>query len=83
LKTYVFPVRIEPDEYGDGTPAFAASCEVLNVYTFGDTFDDALAKVSEAIELTIESMVRNGEAIPAGPDRGVVELDQTAVAVRV
>lgn len=83
MKTYVFPVDIEPDEYEDGTPAFSASCDALNIYTFGDTFEDALAKVSEAIEITIESMIKHGEAIPVDPNQGVVELDRTAVAIRV
>lgn len=36
MKTYVFPVRIERDESGDGTPVFSAACDALNVYTFGE-----------------------------------------------
>jgi len=81
MKTYVFPINIEPDQYDDGTPAFSASCEILNVYTFGDTYEEALIKIHEAIEITLESMIKHGEPIPIDPAQGVMELDHPAVAV--
>jgi len=83
MKSYVFPIRIEPDEYDDGTPAFSASCEILNVYTFGDTYEEALVKIQEAIELTLESMIKNGESIPVDPSQGALEFDHPTVAVTV
>jgi predicted RNase H-like HicB family nuclease len=83
MKSYVFPIRIEPDEYEDGTLAFSASCEILNVYTFGDTYEEALAKIHEAIEVTLESMIKHGDPIPVDPVQGVMEFDHPVVAVTV
>lgn len=83
MKSYVFPIRIEPDEYDDGTPAFSASCDILNVYTFGDTYEEAFARIQEAIELTLESMIKNGEPIPIDPAQGALAFDYPAVAVTV
>jgi predicted RNase H-like HicB family nuclease len=65
MKSYVFPIRIEPDEYD------------------GDTYEEALTKIQEAIELTLESMIKNGEPIPIDPAQGALEFDHPAVAVTV
>ena len=55
-----FTVVIEPDEEG-----FHAYVPVLpGCHTFGDTVEEARANIAEAIELHIESMVRDGESVP-------------------
>jgi predicted RNase H-like HicB family nuclease len=60
MKTYQFTVVIEPD---DG--AFHAFVPALpGCHTFGMTIDEARANITEAMELHIESMLEDGEAVP-------------------
>jgi predicted RNase H-like HicB family nuclease len=60
MKTYQFTVVIEPD---DG--AFHAFVPALpGCHTFGATIDEARANITEAMELHIESMLDDGEAVP-------------------
>jgi len=57
---YVFAVVIEKDEDG-----YFAVCPTLQgCYTQGDTYEEALANIKEAIELYLESLREHGEEIP-------------------
>lgn len=54
-----FTVIIEHDENG-----YAASCPALQgCVSCGDTYDEALANIREAIELTVEDMRAHDEPI--------------------
>jgi predicted RNase H-like HicB family nuclease len=56
-----FTVILERDPEG----GFHASCPTLKgCHSEGDTLDEAVANVREAIELYLESMAAKGEAIP-------------------
>jgi predicted RNase H-like HicB family nuclease len=56
-----FTVVLERDPEG----GFHASCPTLKgCHSEGDTLDEAVANVREAIELYLESMAAKGEAIP-------------------
>ena len=54
-------VIIQPDETG----GYNVSCPSLpGCHSQGDTIDEALANIREAIELYIEDMLENGETLP-------------------
>lgn len=56
-----FTVVLERDPEG----GFHASCPTLKgCHSEGDTLDEAVANVREAIELYLESMAAKGETIP-------------------
>lgn len=58
---YEFTIVIEPDE-----PGFHAFVPALpGCHSQGMTLDEARANIAEAIELHIESMIEDGEEIPA------------------
>ncbi len=61
MRIYDFKVLLEPDESG----GYVVSCPSLpGCYSQGDTVDEALANIREAIELCLEDLRAHGEAIP-------------------
>jgi predicted RNase H-like HicB family nuclease len=61
VKVYDFKVILEPDETG----GYVATCPSLSgCYSQGDTVEEALANIREAIELCLEDMREQGEQIP-------------------
>ena len=58
-----FTVVIEPDE--DAYHAFVPA--LPGCHTFGDTVDEALLFIKEAIALYIEGLVENGQPVPVEP----------------
>ena len=61
MKTYRFTVIIEKDPEG----YFAYCPELQGCYTQGDTFEDALANIKDAIRLHVEDRLVTGEEIPS------------------
>jgi len=58
---YDFKVIIEPDESG----GFVISCPSLQgCYSQGDTIDEALENIKEAILLCLEDLESTGEEVP-------------------
>jgi len=56
---YRFPIIIEKDKEG-----YFANCPAIQgCYTQGDTYDEALANIHDAIELNLEDMVAQKEEI--------------------
>ncbi|MCW2926017.1 MAG: hypothetical protein JWM98_3421 [Thermoleophilia bacterium] len=64
MGTREYTVVIEPGEDG----GYVAICSTLNAVSQGATVDEAMANVTEAIELVLEDMNAAGEAVPV--DRG-------------
>lgn len=61
MPQYQFLVFIERDEDG----VYVASCPALQgCYTQGDTYQEALDNIREAIELHIEARLQVGEPVP-------------------
>jgi antitoxin HicB len=61
LRIYDFKVMLEPDETG----GYIAICPALaGCYSQGETVQDAMANIKEAIELCVEDMRARGETIP-------------------
>jgi antitoxin HicB len=61
VKTYDFKVILEPDENG----GYVISCPSLpGCYSQGETLEQALENIKEAIALCLEDMESQGEEIP-------------------
>jgi len=62
MKVYDFKVLLEPDEEVGG---YVVTCPALpGCYSQGETVEDALANIREAIELCLEDMIELGQEIP-------------------
>jgi predicted RNase H-like HicB family nuclease len=59
MKTYRFSVVIEKD--GDGYYAFCP--ELQGCYTQGDTYEEVVENIKDAMRLHVEDRVENGEDI--------------------
>jgi len=60
MTEYQFTVVIEPDEHG-----FHAYVPALpGCHSFGDTVEEAQGNIHEAMELHVETMIEDGEAVP-------------------
>ena len=61
MKALDFKVLLEPDEDG----GYVVVCPSLpGCYSQGETVEEALANIREAIELCIEDLQENGEPVP-------------------
>lgn len=84
MKSYVFKALIQEDRTSEGQPAYHASCPALKgCHTWGHTPEEALANIQDAVALYIDDLVAEGEAIPVGPEKGVVEYPSPAVVVNL
>ena len=76
MRVYDFTVLIEPDEEAGG---YVVSCPSLpGCYTQGDTIDEALENIKEAILLCLEDMQAQNQSIP---DMSRTLVSSVAVAV--
>ena len=79
LKSYVFKVVVEPDQFEDGTPSFHAYCPALQgARTSGKTQEEALRNIQEVVQMIVDLLVEEGKPIP--PD---IEIESFAVLVTV
>ncbi|MBI4443857.1 MAG: type II toxin-antitoxin system HicB family antitoxin [Acidobacteria bacterium] len=84
MKSYVFEVVLEEDEFEDGRKAFHAYCpalESLGAATWGDTKEEALKNIREVVQMVIEELVEEGKQIPR--DGIVAELESPVVVATV
>jgi len=76
MKVYDFKVLLEPDEETGG---YVVSCPALpGCYTQGDTIDEALENIKEAILLCLEDIRAQNQSVP---DMSGVLISSVAVAV--
>jgi len=60
MKTYRFSIVIEKDEEG-----YSAFCpELQGCYTQGDTYEEVLENIKDAIRLHVNDRLENGEEVP-------------------
>jgi predicted RNase H-like HicB family nuclease len=60
MKNVTLPIVIEADKDG-----YYVSCPALQgCYSQGDTYEEAIEKIKDAIRLHIEDRLANGEEIP-------------------
>lgn len=70
-----YRVIIEPDERtGTNEPCFTVYCPTLDVVSEGDTFEEALKNIKEAIQLRVEVLVQDDKEVP------VDKVDEEVVA---
>ena len=70
-KLYEFPVIIEKDEDG-----YFASCnELQGCYTQGETYEEVIENIKEAIQLHIEDRLETGEKIPQPQNVSLTLMD--------
>ena len=74
MTSYRFSVVIEKDQ--DGYYAFCP--ELQGCYTQGDSYEEVLANIRDAIRLHVEDRLESGEEIPQAE---VVSLTSLQVAV--
>lgn len=77
MKSYVFPVVVEPD--ADAWRAYVPALEARGAATWGKTKDEALRNIEEVAQMVLESLLEDGEALPAD----VKVLDEPVVAVTI
>jgi predicted RNase H-like HicB family nuclease len=77
MKSYVFPVVIEPDE--DVWRAYVPELESRGGATWGHTKEEALKNIQEVAQMVIEALLEDGESLPAS----VTVSDRPLVAVSV
>jgi predicted RNase H-like HicB family nuclease len=77
MKSYVFPVVIEPEE--GVWRAYVPELESRGVATWGHTKEEALKNIQEVAQMLIEALLEDGEALPAS----VTVSDRPVVAVSV
>ena len=73
MRNYRFSVVIEKDD--DGYYAFCP--ELQGCYTQGDTYEEALTTIKDAIRLHVEDRLENGEKIPEGVSISLTALEVT------
>ncbi len=74
MKNLTLPIIIEGDSDG-----YFVSCPVLEgCYSQGDTYEEALENIKDAIRLHVEDRLANGEEIP---EPGSVSLSTVEVSV--
>ena len=61
MSEYQFTVVIEPDEHG--YHAFVPA--LPGCHSFGDSVEEAQANILEAIEVHLETLLEDGEPVPA------------------
>lgn len=66
--------RTEPDE----AVAYWVECPSLGIASQGDTIDEAVRMIREAITLHIEDLIENGDPVPP-PDSDQVPEEQQLV----
>ena len=68
-----YKVVVEPDAYGDGTPAFHAHCPALKgARTHGKTREEALSNIREVVKMVVEELTEEGSPLP--PDIEVLDV---------
>jgi predicted RNase H-like HicB family nuclease len=84
MKSHIFKVVVEEDKFEDGRKAYHAWCPSLKgCHSWGQTHEEALAKIQEAVELYIEDLREAGESIPVDPEKGAIEWPTPSVVVNV
>lgn len=74
MRKFVLPVVIEKDK--DGYFAFCTALQ--GCYTQGDSYEEALANIGDAIRLHIEDRLASGESIPTAEMVSLATLEVQA-----
>ncbi|HCC69384.1 MAG TPA: type II toxin-antitoxin system HicB family antitoxin [Nitrospiraceae bacterium] len=73
MNAYKFSVIIEKDSYG----YFAFCPELQDCYTQGDTYEEVLENIKDAIHLHVEDRIESGEEIPQAESVSLTLMEVT------
>ncbi len=74
MHRYLLPIVIEKDEDG-----YFVSCPSLQgCYTQGNTYEEAVANIRDAVLLHIEDRLANGESVPTSEMVSLATLEVVA-----
>jgi len=74
MHRYLLPIVIEKDEDG-----YFVSCPSLQgCYTQGNTYEEAVANIRDAVLLHIEDRLANGESVPTAEMVSLATLEVVA-----
>jgi len=59
-----YRIIIEKEKYEDGSTVYVAYCPSLGISDYGDTVEDVLASIKDGVELTVESLAKEGKDVP-------------------
>lgn len=71
MKNYHFSVVVEKDSDG----CFASCNELQGCYTQGDTYEEVIENIKDAITLHVEDRIEAGEEIPQPQTVSLTHLD--------
>lgn len=71
MNTYRFSVVVEKDQDG----YFAFCSELQGCYTQGETYEEALENIKDAIRLHVEDRLEAGEEIPQPESVSLITLE--------
>jgi predicted RNase H-like HicB family nuclease len=74
MSKFVLPVVIEKDT--DGCYAYCPSLQ--GCYSRGDTYEEALANIEDAMRLNIEDRIAKGESVPPSEMISLTTLEVVA-----
>ncbi|MBI2175143.1 MAG: type II toxin-antitoxin system HicB family antitoxin [Parcubacteria group bacterium] len=77
MKSYVFPVVLEPDE--DVWRVYVPDLESRGAATWGATKEEALKNIQEVAQMVVEELLEDGESLPGT----ITVLNQPTVTVNV
>lgn len=65
-KALNYRVIIEPDVHsGSGKPCYLAYAPALDIADNGDTIEEAITHITEAIRCRIDALMADGESVPS------------------
>ena len=77
MKTYIFPIAFE--ESDGAWHVYVPGLERQGAATWGRSRDEALRNIQEVVQMLVEEMLEDGDAIPSM----ITVSDQVSVAVCV
>lgn len=87
MKTYIFKVVLEKDKWPDEPDEKAiwrAYIPALQAaHAWGDTQQEAMENLKNAVDLIIQDFVERGEKIPEEPEQYIQTYEEPLVAVTI
>ena len=73
-------IVINKERLSDGSPIFVAHCPSLGIASQGETLEEALQNIKEAVELYLEEQPEKGEELISNepPIFSVIEVNESA-----
>lgn len=81
-KILSYRVLVEKEAYEDGSFVYVTQVPSLGISDYGETIEEALASTEKLIKFHVESLVEEGEMVPAPDDSRnlIVTTSQVEIA---